>query len=112
MKDTETVVLRSILYLSFIAISGFGALGFYILSKRLDKGKKIAAILGYAVFISVIFVAMPQNPDEVTAPMDLVNGFRVMSLIAVSIYWIALGIILGIFWQKLQPDKSLQTYTI
>jgi len=23
----------------------------------------------------------------------------------------ALGIILGAFWQKLQPDKSLQTYT-
>jgi len=109
--DPETVVLRSILYLSFIAISGFGALGFYKLSNRLDKGKKITAILGYAIFISVIFVAMPQNPDEVTAPMDLVNGFRTMSVIAVSIYWIALGIILGAFWQKLQPDKSLQTYT-
>jgi predicted cobalt transporter CbtA len=109
--DPETVVLRSILYLSFIAISGFGALGFYKLSNRLDKGKKIAAVLGYAVFISVIFVVMPQNPDEVTAPMDLVNGFRAMSVIAVSIYWISLGIILGAFWQKLQPDKSLQTYT-
>ncbi len=54
---------------------------------------------------------MPQNPDEVIAPMDLVNGFRAMSVISVSIYWIALGIILGAFWQKIQPDKSLQTYT-
>ena len=32
--DTETVVLRAILYLSFIAISGFGALSFYKLSKK------------------------------------------------------------------------------
>jgi len=54
---------------------------------RLDKSKKIATVLGYVIFISVIFVAMPQNPDEVTAPMDLVNGFRAMSLIAVSIVY-------------------------
>ena len=110
--DPDTVVLRAILYLSFIAISGFGAVGFYLLYKRLQKSKKIAAFIGYAVFISVIFVAMPPNPDEVTAPMDLVNGFRAMSLVAVSIYWISLGIILGAFWQKFQPDKKIQTKTL
>ncbi len=106
--DTETVVLRAVLYLSFIAISGFGAVGFYQLYKRLQKGKKIAAFIGYAVFISAVFIAMPANPDEVTAPMDLVNGFRVMSVLAVSIFWISIGIILGLFWEKLQPDKSIK----
>ena len=39
------------------------------------------ALIGYAVFISAVFVAMPENPDEVTAPMDLVNGFRIMSVL-------------------------------
>ncbi len=106
--DAETVVLRAVLYLSFIAISGFGAVGFYQLYKRLQKRKKIAAFIGYAAFISAVFIAMPANPDEVTAPMDLVNGFRVMSVLAVSIFWISLGIILGLFWEKLQPDKSIK----
>ncbi len=106
--DAETVVLRAVLYLSFIAISGFGAVGFYQLYKRLQKRKKIAAFIGYAAFISAMFIAMPANPDEVTAPMDLVNGFRVMSVLAVSIFWISLGIILGLFWEKLQPDKSIK----
>ena len=32
--DGETVVLRAILYLSFIAISGIGSVGFYQLSKN------------------------------------------------------------------------------
>ncbi len=105
--DPETVVLRAILYLSFIAISGFGALGFYQVFKRLQKGKRIVAIIGYGIFMSAVFVAMPENPDEVTAPMDLVEGFRVMSAIAVSIFWIALGVILGSFWQKYQPDKKI-----
>ncbi len=52
---------------------------------------------------------MPDNPDEVTAPMDLVNGFRAMSVVAVSIFWISIAVILGAFWQKFNPDIQIQT---
>ncbi len=106
--DAETVVLRAILFLSFIAISGFGAVGFYQVYKRLQKGKRIIAFIGYAAFISTMFFVMPENPDEITAPMELVNGFRIMSVVAVSIFWISIGIILGAFWEKFQPHFSIQ----
>ena len=106
--DTETVVLRAVLYLSFIAISGFGAVGFYQLCKRLQKRKRIFSVIGYAAFISLAFIVMPENPDEITAPMELVNGFRIMSIIAVSIFWISIGVILGVFWEKFQPHFSIQ----
>jgi len=109
--DTDTVVLRSILYLSFIAISGLGAVGFYQLFKRLQKGKRIFAIIGYAAFIGSVFFLMPENPDEVTAPMDLVNGFRIMSVVAVSIFWIAIAVILGTFWQRFNPERPIETKT-
>lgn len=109
--DADTVVFRTILYLSFIAISGFGVVGFYQLFKKLQKGKRIVAIIGYAAFISSVFFIMPENPDEVTAPMDLVNGFRIMSVVAVSIFWIAVAVILGAFWQKYNPEKSIETRT-
>jgi len=109
--DSETVVLRAILYLSFIAISGFGAVGFYQLYKRLQKRKKIISIIGYAAFISSIFFLMPDNPDEITAPMELVNGFRIMSVLATSVFWIAVAVILGAIWQKYNPDKQIQTRT-
>ncbi len=101
--DPETVVLRSILYLSFIAISGLGAVGFYQIYKRLQS-KKIAAFIGYAIFISIIFVIMPPNPDVVSAPMDLVNGFRMMSAFSVSVLWLVNALILGALWQKFKPD--------
>lgn len=103
--ETETVVLRSILYLSFIAISGFGAIAFYQVYKRLQS-KKFVAIAGYGIFILIIFVLMPPNPDEVSAPVDLINGFRAMSVIAVSIFWISLGIIFGVLWKKFRPDMK------
>ena len=104
--DTETVVLRAILYLSFIAISGFGAVGFYQLYKRLKSKSKIIAFAGYAVFIGIVFAVMPPNPDEVTAPMDLVNGFRAMSVVAVSVFWVSVAVILGMFWGKFRPDAK------
>ncbi len=108
--DGETVVLRAILYLSFIAISGFGAVGLYKLSKIFQGNKKIIALIGYAVFISIVFVAMPENPDEITAPMDLVNGFRIMSVLGVSTFWISIGLILGLLWNRFKPNKEIPSF--
>lgn len=106
--DADTVVLRSILYLSFIAISGFGAFGFYMIYKKL-KTKKIIAVFGYAVFIGIVFFVMPENPDKISAPMELVNNFRIMSALAVSIYWLSLGIILGYLWNHYKPHDELKS---
>ncbi|ABX12774.1 CbtA family protein [Nitrosopumilus maritimus] len=108
--DGETVVLRAILYLSFIAISGFGAVGFYQLSKKFKNNKKLVALIGYGIFISTVFFAMPENPDEVTAPMDLVNEFRFMSVLGVTSFWASIGIILGLFWRKLSPEQETTRY--
>ena len=110
--DGETVVLRAILYLSFIAISGLGAFGFYKLSKKFQKNKKLVSLVGYGVFISIVFVAMPENPDEVTAPMNLVNEFRIMSVLGVTSFWASVGIILGIFWNKLNSkEETTRSYS-
>ena len=49
---------------------------------------------------------MPKNPDEITAPMELVNGFRAMAFLSSSVFLFALALILGAFWQKINPDIS------
>ena len=102
--DAETVVLRGILYISFIAISGFSALGFYKLFKKLKNQKKIIPFISYAIFITAVFFIMPENPDEVTAPEELVNQFRMSAFITSTVFWFTLAIILGIFWKKTQPE--------
>ena len=102
--DGDTVVLRGILYLSFIAISGFGALGFYQIFKRLKSNRKIFAFIGYGVFISAVFFLMPENPDEITASADLVNGFRIFSFLSTSVFWLSLALIFGAFWEKLKSQ--------
>lgn len=108
--EADTIVLRVVLYVSFIAISGFATVGFYKLSKIFKGSKKVIALVGYAVFISAVFLVMPANPDKITAPIDLVNGFRVMSILGVSAYWISLGLFLGILWNRFTPNKEVPSF--
>jgi len=72
--------------------------------KKLQSRKKIIAFVGYAIFISAVFAVMPPNPDDISAPIELVNQFRIMSVIAVSVFWVSVATILGIFWHKFQPQ--------
>ena len=100
--DGETVMLRAILYVSFIALSGIGVVIFYKLSQKLQNNKKYFGLFGYIIFITILFFVMPENPDEITAPMNLVNEFRFMSVLGVSSFWLSVGLILGLFWKKFE----------
>ena len=84
------------------------AVCFYEVYKRFHN-KKILAFVGYAAFISAVFFIMPENPDEITAPMELVDGFRGASFVAVTVYWLTLGLILGGFIEKLQERLKLKS---
>jgi hypothetical protein len=101
--DPETIAFRSSIYIAFIALSGLGALGFAKLYKRLQNRKFLIPVV-YAVYMIMVFLLMPQNPDKITAPLDLINGFRIASLSTMTLYWIVNAIILGFLWQKFQPD--------
>ena len=104
--DGETVVLRGILYLTLIAISGFLAIGFYQIFKRLKAKNRILPIIGYGVLISLVFFLMPENPDEISTSMELVNGFRAVAFLTGTVFWFTLALFLGVFWQKTNPDLS------
>ena len=107
--DGETVALRAILYIIFILISGIGAVVFYKLSKKFQNNKKYLMLFGYVVFIVIAFFVMPENPDEITAPMNLVNEFRLMSILGVSSFWGSIGIILGLFWKIFENHNTFSS---
>ena len=106
--EADTVVLRMILYVSFIIISGIGVIVFYKLLTKLNKNKKYFALIGYAGLMAIAFIIMPDNPDEITAPMNLVNEFRFVSVLGVSSFWGSVGILLGLFWKKFDKTSNLE----
>lgn len=101
--EPDTIALRASTYALFVALSGFAAIGFAILYKKM-KDKKFLAFAGYAVFMAMMFAIMPQNPDPIKTPTELVNGFRAISAGTMTVYWIANAIILGWMWKKAKPD--------
>jgi predicted cobalt transporter CbtA len=106
--DPETIYYRQSLYVAFLAISGFSALGLAFLygKMRALNTKKAIIPAVYTAIIAGAYFAMPANPDPINAPMDLVIGFRITSAITISMFWGLLGIIFGTFWDKLNPDEK------
>jgi predicted cobalt transporter CbtA len=106
--DPETIYYRQSLYVGFLAISGFSALGLAFLYRKMvvassNNIKKAMIIIIPSVYVAIMagaYLAMPANPDPINAPMDLVIGFRITSAITISMFWALLGIIFGAFWDK------------
>jgi predicted cobalt transporter CbtA len=106
--DPETIYYRQTLYLAFLAISGFSALGLAFLYRKMGSlhTKKAIIPAAYAAIMAGAYLAMPANPDPLNAPMELVIGFRITSAITISLFWGLLGVIFGAFWDKLKPHES------
>lgn len=104
--DPNTIDFRQTTYTAFIAISGLGALGFAVLSRKISGPRKIIALLGYVILVTLAFFVMPENPDKISISMDLVNQFRIMSAITVTIWWVSNAVILGFLWQRFQPHVT------
>jgi predicted cobalt transporter CbtA len=106
--DPETIYYRQSLYLVFLAISGFSALGLAFLYRKIRSLHIRKAIIpaAYAAMMAGAYLAMPANPDPINAPVDLVIGFRITSAITITLYWGLLGVIFGAFWDKLKPHES------
>lgn len=111
--DPDTIYYRQTLYVAFLAISGFSTLGAAIISTKIrEKAKKTIALGIYAGIMIVAFIAMPPNPDQITAPMDLVTNFRIASGITMVVFWGLLGIVFGIFWDRLKPHEAAKISTV
>ena len=106
--NPETIYYRQSLYLGFLAISGFSLLGLALLYRKVGalQAKKLIIPAAYCAIMAGAYLGMPPNPDEITAPMDLVISFRIVSAFTISVFWGLLGITLGAFWDKLKPHET------
>ena len=75
----------------------------------INKNRVIVIPLFYSAIIVGAFFILPPNPDEITVPMELVQGFRIASAFTMSIFWGLLGLILGAFWDRLNPTRQLES---
>ena len=99
--DPETIYYRETLYVGYIMISGFAALGMAVVWIRTTmNSKKIIIPLMYAAIMVMAYVVMPSNPDKIEISMDLIQTFRILTAITIGVFWGILGIIFGSLWDK------------
>ena len=55
------------------------------------------------IFVPVIkYPANRQTVKDPDVPMDKLNGFRITSMLTITILWIILSITFGILWDRLK----------
>lgn len=106
--DPETIGLRDSLYTSYQLASGLIALGVTILMYKLRRIGYIKYVIPviYLGLVASIYAIFPANPDEITAPMDLVNAFRAVTFGTMVLFYLVLGTIFGIMWDKFKPHET------
>jgi predicted cobalt transporter CbtA len=114
--DPETIEYRESLYIGMLVISGFTALGVAILYRRLGQShkesRKVIVPPIYAMIIALAFAVLPANPDEITISYDLLMNFRIVTTITMGIFWGALGLLLGSFWDVVRPHETAKIATV
>jgi predicted cobalt transporter CbtA len=106
--DPETIGLRDSLYTTYQLASGLIALGVSIIMYKLQRISYIKYVIPviYLGLVASIYAIFPANPDEITAPMDLVNAFRAVTFGTMVMFYLVLGIIFGIMWNKFKPHET------
>ena len=112
--DPETIAYRQTLFLLFwvLSVGGLLAAGwaYHLLRPRLAGATPLlVALAAYLVYACVLYVAMPPNPDPVEMPGDLVTAFRVLSVVGLTLFWVVLGAVCGLFIRALEmrPRRRL-----
>jgi predicted cobalt transporter CbtA len=59
-----------------------------------------------AAIMIVVYDVLPPNPDKVAIPMDLVQEFRIASVFTMNVFWVLLGMVFGLFWDKYKPHAT------
>lgn len=108
--DGTTIDIRQRLYLEGIALSILGtafALFLYHSLERLEARGNISrrvrlliVLVGYGLYAGIFWVSLPPYPISITMPMDLVMTFRWLSGIGTALFWLLLGSIFLLCWQR------------
>lgn len=111
--NPQTIYFREILYVGFIATSGFTALAVAFVYERFgnnnpwSSNKKIIMLpVIYAIVMVTAYVSFPPNPDKVSMPADLISNFRIAGAFTIGLFWWLLGITLGSFWDRFKPYET------
>ncbi|MSQ27732.1 MAG: hypothetical protein EXR51_06300 [Dehalococcoidia bacterium] len=95
--DPDTISYRLGLYAALLALSVIGTAAAAYAGHRMapgGNGRALSAALAI-LWGAILVLAMPANPDAVSAPEALLQSFRALSLAGLALFWISFAIGFG-----------------
>jgi hypothetical protein len=93
--EATTIAYRQGLYFGLIGLSGVGTVAAVGVCHWLQRSAQLAsagrthvAVAGavYVIYVTVVYLAMPANPDPVEMPPELVWSFRVVAFFGLILF--------------------------
>jgi hypothetical protein len=100
--EAATIAYRQGLYLGFLGLSVVGTAAAAAVHYWLQHSPRfvptgrtpvhVAMVLAaYVIYVTGVYLVMPANRDPVKLPAELVWWFRVVALLGLILFWVALG---------------------
>jgi len=114
--DPETIWYRQGLFFGFIGLSAAGtalAVGLHHWLQSPERSSSrtrnvwVLPLLVYGIYVAIVYLAMPANPDPVEMPGEIVWPFRVVSFAGHMLFWAVMGVTFGWFSQGVSRSHSL-----
>lgn len=114
--DPETIWYRQGLFFGFIGLSVVGtalAVGLHHWLQRPEQSSArtrnvwAVPLLVYGIYVVIVYLAMPANPDPVEMPGEIVWPFRVISFVGHMLFWAVMGVVFGWFSQGVSRAHPL-----
>jgi predicted cobalt transporter CbtA len=112
--NPDTISLRQHLYTTFQITSVAIAIAMGILFFKYRNVDRIQYIIPavYILLIASIYFLWPSNPDKIEIPMSVVNTFRALTGITMGIFFLSIGVFLGLLWNKFKPHETAKINAI
>jgi len=100
--DPDTIGQRSVAYASMVVISVLAIVLAVAVHDRLahrgmgEERTQPLAVLVWLAVVAVAMLALPDNPDAVTVPADLLWSFRLASVAGQAAFWTVAGTVFGL----------------
>jgi len=112
--NPDTITLRQHLYTTYQITSVAIAIAMGILFFKYRNVDKIQYIVPavYVILIASIYFLWPSNPDRIETPMNIVNSFRALTAVTMAVFFMFIGIFLGLLWNKFKPHEAAKINAI
>ena len=106
---TEIKYMKEDPYLAYQALSIFITSIMVVIYYRIKNTQHLPYILIACYFLVAIsiYLVFPVNTNNIPIPIDLVNSFQIATLSSMVAFWIILGIVFGLLWNRLKQFSLL-----